>query len=116
MRELPLWCPRISKLQLDKCAPSIIDASLSCALERWSTNNFTALGLFGCELLTDAVLPIIEKCCPQLISLGVEGTKISKEALLQFVMSIANNKVFRLVETVSDSHFWMVAELRKHGG
>lgn len=114
MRNLPLWCPRISKLKLYCCAEDITDEALCFALEKWSANGITLLDLYRCQLLTDAVLPVIERCCPRLVSLSLQA-KVSKEALLQFVLSISKNKVFSLVEP-GGWHLrdWLKAELKTH--
>lgn len=116
MRNLPVWCPRIAKLELIDCAVDIADDSFIYALERWSANSITAINLQGCRLLTDAVLPVIERCCPQLTSLSVRYTSFSKEALLQFVVTVAQNAVFCLLEVDHISRVWIVHKLKtKHG-
>lgn len=115
MRNLSLWCPRIAKLELNCCAVAITDESVGYALKRWSANNITAFHLCDCQLLTDAVLPIIEKCCPQLHSMCVPSTSFSKEAVLQFVLNISNNWVFSSVEPPYELRDWLEGELRKHG-
>lgn len=94
LRKLPMWCPRISKLELIRCAIELTDDSIGYALEKWSANKITVLNLDDCSL-TDAVLPKIAQHCPHLISLSVERNLLSKEALLAFRLEISKNQVFK---------------------
>lgn len=71
LRNLPLWCPRISKLQLTRCTKGLTNESVAVALERWSQNNITVLKLHGCGLSADAIMPVIRRCCPGLLHLSV---------------------------------------------
>lgn len=59
MRKLPVWRPRIAKLELIECGDAIADASFSYALERGSASAITAINVQGCSFLTDAVLPVL---------------------------------------------------------
>lgn len=116
MRNLPLWCPRIAKLELIACATDISDESLSCALEAWSVNSISVINLHGCRLLTDAVLPVIERYCPRLTSLSTMDTRFLKETLLQFVIFMAQNKVFCFLEADYLARSWIADELKTNHG
>lgn len=112
MRNLPLWCPRISKLELVDCAMDITDESVSYALDKWSAKNITAIVLRGCHLLTDGLLPVIERCCPKLTLLNVQGMKLSKTPNQQWrASSKLPNRAFWLINQQQISEPFAMANL-----
>lgn len=114
LRNLPSWCPRITRIGLIDCAVDLTDDSVIYALSRWSCNHMTKVNFYGCRLLTDTILPYIEEYCPDLIELYLWHTGITKEALLGTMLCLSKNGVFHEV-TAPDlqSKHWIADQQKK---
>lgn len=86
LRNLPVYCPHLNKLCLN-AASKLTDDAVIAALEGLAHNNMKCIVLHGSALLTDAVLLKIDQCCPHLIELSLHGTAVTKEAVLEFLLS-----------------------------
>lgn len=115
VRNLPTWCPDINRFGFIDCAPGLTDDALIYALSKWSPNNIDKINLYGCRLVTDKALTAIQQYCPNIGALYVWRTAISKEALLDTMLALSENRaLYEVAPPDVQSKVWITAQMRKH--
>lgn len=108
VQSLPRCCPRLREFSFVNSAINLTDQAITAALIGLAQNDITYIHLRSCYLLTDAVLGVIEDCCPHLNTLSlVNSTAITEEALLDFLLIKPKPTLSRLRPPTREATAWI---------
>lgn len=107
--QLSGFCPKLNALRLGRgSAKNITDSGLVKALKRWPL--ICDLQLIGCNLLTDAAVPQILQCLPDLEMFNVGLCNISKECML--TVTLHPSRLTDITPSTSADKVWIEQELK----
>lgn len=111
-RNLAKHCPNLQQVALNKCAVQFTNAIVIAGLEGFRHDSLTCIGLESFPLVTNAVLDMIEEQFPHMQVLFLEGTSVTKERALQYIIKHQQVSLRILGLPDRDDEGWYRSELR----